>query len=121
MKFMILFVKSPIDSGAFYSRLLKKKPVEQSPTFVMFNLSNGLNLGLWSRETATPKVEGTPGSSEICFSETTPESVEKTYQEWNGAGVKIAQAPIATDGLKLSFVALDPDGHRIRVLCPGDE
>ena len=69
-------------------------------------------LGLWSRETALPQVTAQPGASEIAFGE---EDVDAVYAKWVGLGVPMAQSPIDLD-FGRSFVALDPDGHRIRVL-----
>ncbi len=71
--FVILYVKDPSASAAFYADVLGRTPVEASPTFVMFALSSGL--------------------------------------------LPIAQPPTAMD-FGLTFVALDPDGHRLRVFAP---
>ena len=121
VSFVILFVKTPLESGTFYQRLLGLDPVEQSPTFVLFALPNGLMLGLWSRTTAKPSVLAEAGSSEICFSETSAESVDKLFAKWSGLGVSMAQTPVAMDGMSRTFVALDPDGHRIRILALEEE
>ena len=115
--FIILFVKDPLASGAFYSRVLGLKSIEESPTFVLFQMPNGIHLGLWSLTTAEPLVTSKAGSSEICFSEETIESVDALYAKWLDLGISMAQAPVAMNGMKRTFVALDPDGHRIRILC----
>lgn len=115
--FVILFVKTPLESGTFYQRLLGLDPIEQSPTFVLFALPNGLMLGLWSRATAKPTVRAEAGSSEICFSETSAENVDKLFAKWSALGISMAQSPVAMDGMSRTFVALDPDGHRIRILA----
>jgi hypothetical protein len=36
-------------SSLFYQEILGQKPIEESPTFVMFTLKNGVMLGLWSK------------------------------------------------------------------------
>lgn len=115
--YVLLFVNNPQESGAFYSRLLKLKPVEEHPTFVRFLLPNGVNLGLWSKHTARPPVTAPAGGCEICFTESSDEHVDKLYAEWKSSGIPMALDPIAMDGMSRTFVALDPDGHRIRVLC----
>lgn len=117
VSFIILFVKNPIESGQFYKKILEQDPVETSPTFVMFALSHGLMLGLWSQATAQPTVTGTPGSSEVTFSEN---DVDELHQKWVHMGIMIAQAPVDMEGGR-SFVALDPDGHRIRIIRPHEE
>ena len=109
--FVLLFVKNVSTSADFYGRLFKLQPVEQAPTFALFILSNGVKLGLWSRYTAEPAVTTQPGASEICFS---TEDVDAAYQAWGKLGIAVAQAPTDMD-FGRTFVALDPDGHRIRV------
>lgn len=109
--FVLLFVKNPLESGKFYSRILNLKPVEEAPTFVMFALVNGVMLGLWSRVTAEPAVMAGGGGSEIAFSE---ENLDELYENWRKSGIPMAQGPTEMD-FGRTFVALDPDGHRIRV------
>lgn len=112
MNFVLLFVKSPEESGKFYSKILNLTPVEQSPTFVLFALPNGMQLGLWSNKTARPLVNAPGGGSEICFSE---ENVDEVYAKWIKLGIPMALPPTKMDGMEKTFVALDPDGHRIRI------
>lgn len=107
----ILFVKSPEESAKFYSKLLGVQPLEVAKTFAMFKLPNGAELGLWSKETAEPKVEAQPGSSEIAFSD---DAVDDVYARFQKLGAEILQKPTDMD-FGRTFVALDPDGHRIRV------
>lgn len=118
LSFVLLFVTDPLESGQFYSRLFNLTPVEQSPTFVLFALPNGVMLGLWSRKTARPSVVAQGGGSEICFTE---ENVDEVYAKWVKLGIPMAQTPTTMDGMSRTFVALDPDGHRIRVLCLEEE
>ncbi len=45
------------------------------------------------------------------------QTVDALYQQWSDSGVQIEQRPKqAVFGR--TFVALDPDGHRIRVCIP---
>lgn len=108
--FVLLFVANPKTSSVFYQQLLGMKPIEESPTFVMFALKNGVMLGLWSKFTAEPRLEVSPGASEICF----PTSdVDALYEEWGRMDVTVVQKPTDMD-FGRTFVVLDPDGHRIR-------
>lgn len=109
--FVLLFVKNPIESGNFYSKLFNLKPIETAPTFVMFALGNGVMFGLWSRYTAEPLVTASAGAQEICFS---AEDVDALYDTWGTQGVTMIQKPTELD-FGRTFVAVDPDGHRIRV------
>ena len=109
--FILLFVENAQKSGLFYQEFLELKPIEQSPTFVMFALKNGVMLGLWSKYTAEPRVEASPGALEICFPS---EDVDGLYEEWGKKHVTVAQKPTDMD-FGRTFVVLDPDGHRIRI------
>ena len=58
--FTLLFVANPQKSSLFYQEILELKPIEESPTFVMFALKNGVMLGLCSKYTAEPRVDAPP-------------------------------------------------------------
>jgi catechol 2,3-dioxygenase-like lactoylglutathione lyase family enzyme len=114
--FIILYVKNPPVSAEFYKVLLGKAPVEASPTFAMFALASGVMLGLWSGQTVAPAAAALPGSSEVAFAVPGRAEVESKYRDWAGRGLRIAQEPTAMD-FGHTFVALDPDGHRLRVFA----
>lgn len=109
--FVLLFVSNPQKSSIFYQDLFGLKPIEESPTFVMFALDNGVMLGLWSKYTAEPKVEALPGAAEICFP---TEDVDVLYEKWGKKDITVVQKPTDLD-FGRTFVFLDPDGHRIRI------
>lgn len=109
--FVILFVENPQKSSLFYKQILGISPIEESPTFVMFAMKNGVMFGLWSRHTAEPQVTAAAGASEISFP---AENVDAVYEQWIQGDVKVAQEPINMD-FGRTFVVQDPDGHRIRV------
>ena len=115
--FVLLYVESPAASAAFYADLLGRPPVESSPTFAMFATQSGVMLGLWSRDTVAPKPAGAGGGSEICFTVPDAGAVEAQHIDWRKRGLPIAQAPTTMD-FGRTFVALDPDGHRLRVIAP---
>lgn len=112
----ILHVDSPAKSAAFYADLLGREPVEASPTFAMFAMPQGAGLGLWSRHTVEPGAGAAGGGSELAFP--VPD-VDAIHADWAGRGLKIIQAPTELD-FGRTFVALDPDGHRLRVFTPGE-
>lgn len=109
--FVLLFVANPQKSALFYEEILGIKPIEQSATFAMFALKNGVMLGLWSKYTAEPRVEASAGALEICFP---TQDVDALYELFGKKHVTIAQKPTDMD-FGRTFVALDPDGHRIRI------
>ena len=117
ISFVILYVDSPAKSAAFYADLLGRPAIEASPTFAMFSMKSGVMLGLWSRHTVEPKAEATGGGAEVCFTMGDAAAVDATHADWRGRGLRIAQAPTDLD-FGRTFVALDPDGHRLRVFWP---
>ena len=112
LNYLLLAVKSPAESAKLYTQLLGVEPVENSPTFVLYVLSNGIKIGLWlaSDIAPTPKPAG---GIEISFSEAGRDAVLRTYEAWRALGVKVVQEP--TDmPFGFTFVVEDADGHRLR-------
>jgi predicted lactoylglutathione lyase len=58
------------------------------------------------------------GGAEIAFAVNGLETVKSMHAAWSAKGLKIAQRPAGMD-FGFTFVALDPDGHRLRVFAPG--
>lgn len=112
--FVILYVSNPEISARFYADLLEKQPVEASATFAMFILPGGMRLGLWSKHTVEPAAQGSTGSHEIVFSADSHAQVDSLCSAWHEKGLEILQQPVEMD-FGYTFVALDPDGHRLRV------
>ena len=117
--FVLLHVTSPAASAAFYADLLGKPAVEASPTFAMFALDSGVMLGLWAAHTVQPAATP-PCGSELAFAVDGTERVQALHATWRAKGLPIAQQPTAMD-FGDTFVALDPDGHRLRVFAPRAE
>jgi len=118
-KFILLYVESPAASATFYAALLGIAPVEQSPTFAMFPLPSGVMLGLWARDGVEPAATTGGGGAEIATVVGSASEVDATCADWRQRGLIILQEPTNLD-FGRSFVALDPDGHRLRVFCPGE-
>ena len=116
--FLLLHVEDHAASAAFYHELLGLPVLDQRPGFAMLPLRDGVMLGLWGRETVEPKSSGQSGASEIAFAVTDADTVETMHADWKRRGLKILQAPTQMN-FGMTFVALDPDGHRLRVFAPG--
>ena len=116
--FIILYADDVARSAAFYENLLGKPPIEASPTFAMFALSSGVMLGFWSRHTVIPGASAPAGSGELAFALADDAAVDARYAQWRAAGLEMVQTPCRLD-FGYTFVALDPDGHRLRVFAPG--
>ena len=115
--FIILYVDNPAASAAFYRDLLDVAPVEASPSFVLFVLPPDLKLGLWARHGVEPKPAAAGGGAELGFAVESAAAVDATHDAWRRRGLAVVQPPTAMD-FGRTFVALDPDGHRLRVFCP---
>jgi len=115
--FVILYVDSPARSAAFYRDLLERDAIESSATFAMFALREGMMLGLWSRHTVEPAPAATAGGAEVAFTVDGAAEVDRTHAAWQRKGLAIVQPPVDLD-FGRTFVAVDPDGHRLRVLAP---
>ena len=110
----LLYVKDPSASQMFYEKIFECKPTSVFPTYVDFAFENGLTLALWSTEADSFISGGQGHRSEFAFMFSEESTVHETYQKWKEMGIEIEQEPIKTV-FGLTFVALDPDGHRIRV------
>lgn len=111
---ILLYVADAPASAGFYGRLLGQTPVEASPTFAMFVLPSGLGLGLWGRAGVEPPATAAAGGCDLGFRVETPDMVDALHAEWRGKGATILLSPTDLD-FGRSFVAADPDGHRLRV------
>ncbi len=116
--FLLLYVNDPGLSAAFYADLLGLEPIEASPTFALFALPSGVMLGLWSKHTVEPAAPVSCGGFELAFKVEDAAAVRNRYSDWSRRGLRFAQAPTELD-FGYTFVALDPDGHRLRVFAPG--
>lgn len=111
---LLLYVADPAVSARFYSGLLGLKPLEESPTFVLFGLASGVALSLWRRDGVEPAPTAAGGGAELGIKCATPGDVDACFTEWAAKGAPILMAP-ADKEFGRTFVAADPDGHRIRV------
>ncbi|WP_321870555.1 VOC family protein [Burkholderia ubonensis] len=55
--------------------------------------------------------------AELAFMVDGDAEVDRLYEAWKALGVRIEQAPM-TAVFGRTFVALDPDGHRLRACTP---
>ncbi|MBN0988679.1 VOC family protein [Amphritea pacifica] len=117
--FIILYVENPSHSVEFYSTLLEKSPVENSPNFALFVLDSGMKFGLWQKQDVQPAVETLGISGEIAFPLPDKAEVSRIYHRWQDRGLTMIQEPTAME-FGYTFVSLDPDGNRLRVFSPAE-
>ena len=116
LDFITLAVADPIRSAQLYEGLLGVPPAQSSSTFVLFVLPTGIKIGLWAKEEMKPAPKPA-GGVEISFTENSREELLETHASWKTLGVRVVQEP--TDmNFGLTFVAEDPDGHRLRPFVP---
>ena len=116
--FVLLYVENPPASASFYADLLGRPIIDSSPTFAMLPLSDGVKLGLWLRNTVEPAASGQAGAGEVAFTVEDIAAVKATFADWKRRGLPILQEPVQMD-FGHTFVAADPDGHRLRIFVPG--
>ena len=83
----------------------------------MLPLRDGVMLGLWKRDGVKPPATAPAGGSEIAFTVGGADEVRAIHASWSKSGLIVAQPPTEMD-FGDTFVALDPDGHRLRVFPP---
>lgn len=115
--FILLYVRDHQASAAHYSALLGLPVVEQKDDISILPLRDGVMLGLWARDHVAPASAAAPGANEIAVTVPDAAAVEHLHADWRARGVGIAQPPTAMS-FGTTFVALDPDGHRLRVFAP---
>ena len=98
-RFLLLHVQDPAASAAFYHALLNIPIVDQQCDFAMLPLRDGVMLGLWARTAVADAA-----------------NVVMMHDDWQRRGVTIAQSPTQMV-FGMTFVGVDPDGHRLRVFA----
>ncbi|MBL4645614.1 MAG: drug:proton antiporter [Hyphomicrobiales bacterium] len=115
--FLILYVDDAQKSSKFYTELLGVPIAQEMDGFAMMPLREGVMLGLWSKDQVEPKITSGGGNTEICFDVADADELNALHDNWKKRGLPIVQAPTQMD-FGLTFVATDPDGHRLRPVFP---
>lgn len=111
---IILYVDDVDKSTKFYETILETKPLETFHNFTRFLLNESFTLGLQSKHDIDPKPQQSFGGFELCLSHAENKEVDLIYQNWKNKAIKIEMEPTNLI-FGYTFVALDPDGHRIRI------
>lgn len=113
----ILYVEDAAASQKFYTDLLGQDPENAFPSYVAFKLPGGTYLSLWQPHDFDLPVSQDGNRFEVAFMIEGDGAVDALFQDWKAKGITIAQEPVdAIFGR--TFVAIDPDGHRLRVCQP---
>ncbi len=114
---ILLYVSDPLASAAFYEKLFETAPAARFPTYAALSFPNGLTVGLWSTQAKNFVSGGAGHRSEIAFMVADESDVRRMHDRWVEDGVTIEQ-PLHEAVFGWTFVAIDPDGHRLRVCTP---
>jgi uncharacterized glyoxalase superfamily protein PhnB len=91
--------------------------VHASANFALVDLDPALQLGLLARDKVTPDP-GQGESGELCLVVHDRAALQDLHRGWVAKGIRILQEPQEMPFGGRHFVALDPDGHRLRVATP---
>ncbi|MBA2710934.1 MAG: VOC family protein [Tatlockia sp.] len=111
---IVLYVEDLALSSEFYTNLLGLSLEEDSPTFHSFTLSKGMGLGLKAKH-SVPETVSRNSCSELAFILENKDKVDELFAEWQKKEIEFAQGP-SDLAYGYAFVALDPDGNRLRVV-----
>ena len=115
---VILYVSDVEVSTAFYRRILGHGPIETYPGFSVFKLCDDMTLGLQAADEIEPAAEPYVGGSELSLSDVKHADVDRLHARWRMLGIPMVLEPTVLE-FGYTFVATDPDGHRLRV-CATD-
>ncbi|QHJ01266.1 drug:proton antiporter [Xylophilus rhododendri] len=112
----ILYVSDLERSSRFYAELLGQQPVPFEATFVMFFQESGARLGLAQRDSIASAGALPSSGFELDFPVSTHGDVDRMHADWVRRGLAIVEPPNHM-AFAYTFVAADPDGHRLRFYC----
>ncbi len=113
---IVLYVKNIQISQEFYEKILSCKAQALSPTFVSFKLPDGPLLELKQLAHCNPSSSITGGGTEISILIKNRDTLHCLFQDWSHKGTQFLLEPIEQI-YGITFVAIDPDNHRIRVFA----
>lgn len=113
---IVLYIDDLPKASQFYQDLLGIRPEEASPTFHAFKLSNGMDLALKASCAIELPTDKANGNGELAFTVDDNKKVDELFAEWQTRGINIILPP-TTVPYGYTFVALDPDNNRLRVVA----
>ncbi|MEZ9593347.1 VOC family protein [Shewanella sp. 10N.261.52.F9] len=113
---IVLYVEDVQLSMAFYAKAFNCQPKLLSPTFAVLDFASNVKITLKQADVLTPSSLVRGGGTELSIPAASRESFDNLFASWQQQGVEFAQQP-EESVYGINFVALDLDGHRIRVFC----
>ncbi|GLT19098.1 glyoxalase [Vibrio zhanjiangensis] len=114
MDSVVLYVQDVQVSQDFYTQILGCDSKALSATCVEIIFANDTRVLLKQSKSVVPESQVTGGGSELSILVADQITFQALYQSWKTQSVEFAQQP-AELPFGMSFVAQDPDEHRIRV------
>jgi len=114
---LLIYVEDPLKSADFYEKIFELEPTAKFPSYVAFTFENGFTFSLWSLTAKNFLSSGTGHRFELSFMVEDENKIREIYKSWCDLEVNIEQ-DLHEAVFGLTFVALDLDGHRIRVCMP---
>jgi len=117
---IVLYVNNLSISSHFYEDILGIIPEATSPSFHTFKLSNGMDLGLKAKYALLLPANEKSNDSELAFTVDNNNKVDVLFAIWQEKKVNIALPP-TIEPYGYTFIALDPDLNRLRVVGLGNQ
>lgn len=117
LNLITIYVSDVEKSIEFYKNIFEIEPNFSVPTYASFSMGNGLSFSLWSNKAKDFISEGDGSRFELSIMVSDEIGVLNLYEKWQGLGVVIEQK-FHKAVFGPTFVAVDPDGHRVRVCVP---
>ena len=115
---LIFYVEDIKKSTQFYEILFSLKPQSVFKHYVAFEFPQEMYFALWSTQAKDFHSQGSGQRMELSFMVKDRKEVERLYKKWKDElDIEIEQE-LKDAIFGPTFVALDPDGHRIRVCIP---
>lgn len=113
----VLYVENIEISKNFYANTFECEGEVLSPTFISFPIGDGVTIELKQLAQVSPPASVTGGGTELSLMVDNSKELHDLFKLWESKGVKFVQTPTELV-FGITLVAIDPDGHRIRVFTP---
>ncbi|MDE1233341.1 MULTISPECIES: VOC family protein [Vibrio] len=110
----VLYVSDVQHSMDFYAKAFGCEPQLLSPTFATLDFADNVKITLKQINALTPASNVKGGGTELSMPISEKEIFDKLFSDWKEKGIEFAQE-VEASVFGFNFVAVDPDGHRIRV------
>jgi catechol 2,3-dioxygenase-like lactoylglutathione lyase family enzyme len=114
----LFYVSDIAKSSDFYSGLFGLKPSVASPFYAMYKFDSGFEFAIYDRHKLQPPAGPMCASAELGFTVANRAALDALYQQWLARGIGIIMEPTKMYFGGIHFMAVDPDGHRLRVATP---